>query len=63
MFIFIYVKLYYKMNFFFWKHEFHDVLAGNQIFKKYFYVLWFNELSQYDMGITFKQKWVKNIEL
>jgi hypothetical protein len=56
MFIYIYVKSYYKVNKLFWKHEFHDVLAGNQIFKKYFYVY---ELSQFEMGIAFKQKGVR----
>ncbi len=40
-------------------HEFHDVLAGNEIFKKYFLYFMINELSQYDTGITFKQKWVR----
>ncbi len=40
MFIFIYVKSYWKVNKSFWKHEFHDVLVGNQVFKKYFYVSW-----------------------
>jgi hypothetical protein len=38
-----------------WKHEFHDVLAGNKIFLCFMV----NELSQYDTSIAFKQKWVR----
>jgi len=36
MFIFIYVKSYYKVNKSFWKHEFHDVLVGIKYFKNIF---------------------------
>ncbi len=54
MFIFIYVKSYYKVNKYFWKHEFHDILARNQIFKKYFCVSWWVQISYDDVGIAFK---------
>jgi len=36
-----------------WKHEFHNILQGDQLSKKYSYVSWWMQF-QYDVGIAFK---------
>jgi hypothetical protein len=63
MFIFIYVTSCNKVNKSFWKHEFHDVLEGNQIFKKYLYVSWLMNYHNMIWVLHLNKSGLGNIEL
>jgi hypothetical protein len=49
----IHIKSYYKVNKNY-KHEFYDILQGDQLLKKKPYVSWWIQISRYDANIAFK---------